>query len=40
MLLLPDRVSPNTVIEPIGLRKFALYIYQYTTAGSQAFTTR
>ena len=29
------RVSRNTVIEPIGLRKFTSYIYQYTTAGSQ-----
>jgi len=32
---LADRVSRNTVIEPIGLCKFTLYIYQYTTAGSQ-----
>jgi len=30
-----DRVSRNTVIEPIGLRKFTPYIYQYTTAGSR-----
>jgi len=30
-----DRVLRNTVIEPIGLRKFTSYIYQYTMAGSQ-----
>jgi len=30
-----DRVTRNTVIEPIGLHKFTSYIYQYTTAGSQ-----
>jgi len=30
-----DRVLRHTVIEPIGLRKFTSYFYQFTTAGSQ-----
>jgi len=30
-----DRVLRNTVIEPIGLRKFTSYVFQYTTAGSR-----
>ena len=30
-----ERVSRNTVIEPIGLRKFTSCIYQYTTVGSR-----
>jgi len=30
-----DRVSRNTVIQPIGLRKFTAYIFQHTTADTQ-----
>ena len=25
----------NTMIKPVGLRKFTSYLYQYTTAGTQ-----